>query len=140
MTYIEQLPVLIPRVLRTEFLDLTDAFAMKQYGVDYVRGLGFGFSPWAEAYMNFRVAGFFIQGLLFGFFTRLLLRYTIRLVGFNEIVLFFAFILITYFERNHFIGQIKATVVYCLPFLITLFVLQSMLRYGVRFPKKRVAI
>ena len=40
----------------------------------------------------------------------------------------------------HFIGQIKATVVYCLPFLITLFVLQSMLRYGVRFPKKRVAI
>ena len=48
-TYFEQLQVLIPRVLRGQFLDLTDAFAVKQYGVDYLPGLGFGFSPWAEA-------------------------------------------------------------------------------------------
>ena len=136
-TYLEQLLVLIPRAMRGEFLDLTDAFAAKQYGLNYLPGLGFGFSPWAEAYMNFRVAGFFIQGLLFGFFTRLLLRYTIRLVGLNEIVIFFQIILMTLFERNHLIGQIKATVVYCLPFLITWIVLQTMLRYGVRYSQNR---
>lgn len=131
-TYFEQLQILIPRVLRGDFQDLTDAFSMKQYGADYLPGLGFGFSPWAEAYMNFRVVGFFIQGLMFGFLTRLLLRYSIKLVGLNEVAIFFQFILITLFERAHFIGQIKSTVVYCLPFLITWLALKALRRYGIR--------
>jgi hypothetical protein len=118
-TYFEQLLVLIPRALRGEFLDLTDAFAKAYYGAAYLPGLGFAFSPWAEGYMNFRVAGFFVQGLLFGLFSRFLLQSTVRLIGLNEIALFFQIFMITYFERNHFIGQLKATVVFCLPFLAT---------------------
>lgn len=127
-TYIEQLMVLIPRALRGGFLDLTDAFAKQQYGPAYVPGLGFAFSPWAEGYMNFRVIGFFVEGLLFGLFSRFLVRTTIRLIGLNEIVLFFQVFLITYFERNHFIGQIKATIVYCLPFLLTWVVVEMLTR------------
>ena len=127
-TYIEQLLVLIPRVLRGEFLDLTDAFAKEQYGAAYLPGLGFAFSPWAEGYMNFRVAGAFVQGLLFGLFSRYLLTSTVRLIGLNEIALFFQIFLITYFERNHFVGQIKATIVYCLPFLVTWAALELVMR------------
>lgn len=127
-TYVEQLLVLIPRVLRGEFLDLTDAFARQRVGAAYSPGLGFGFSPWAEAYMNFRIAGFFIQGLLFGLLTRLLMQGNMRLSGLNELVIFFQIVLFFYFERNHLIGQIKATAVFCLPYLATYLVLDLLKR------------
>jgi hypothetical protein len=127
-TYIDQLLVLIPRVMRGGFLDLTDSFAQAHYGAAYLPGLGFAFSPWAEGYMNFRVIGFFVEGLLFGLLTRALLRVTARLFGLNEIVIFFQIVLITYFDRNYFIGQIKATIVFCLPFLATWSALDMLMR------------
>jgi hypothetical protein len=43
-------------------------------------------------------------------------------------VIFFQIVLITYFDRNYFIGQIKATIVFCLPFLATWSALDMLMR------------
>jgi hypothetical protein len=134
-TYVEQLAILLPKIVRGEFADLAVDFAVRKLGTDYQPGFGFGFSPWAEAYMNFRVAGFFIQGMLFGLLTRGLLGCSIRLMGFNEVTIFFQIVLVTLFERSIMAGQLKATIIYLLPFAATYLALLLLTRSLDRRPK-----
>src|SRR5262245_64255721 len=47
-TYVSQLAVLLPRVLRGDFADLAEEFAQSRLGSAWQPGFGFSFSPWAD--------------------------------------------------------------------------------------------
>jgi oligosaccharide repeat unit polymerase len=115
--YITQLPVLLPRALRGNFTDIGEAYAMWVLGPSYLPGMGFAFSPWAEGYGTFGVPGFFIEALLFGLLTRLLLRVLQRLLGHNTLPFFFTITMIVLFQRGYLVGQLKNVAVYVSPFL-----------------------
>jgi len=70
-TYITQLGVFVPRFIwPNRPTDLSEAFA-REYMADWTPGLGFGYSPYAEAILNFgpyfAPIHFLIFGLVWGF-------------------------------------------------------------------------
>lgn len=125
-TYLTQLNVLLPRFLRGEFSDLTEAYAQEHLGSTYMPGMGFAFSPWAEGYMNFGIGGFLIEATLFGIVTGVLIKLNQSILGSNPLALFFCVVCLALFQRSYFVGHLKNIVVYVLPFLGIWALLQTM--------------
>lgn len=74
-TYISQIGVMIPKFLWPDRpVDLSEAFA-REYMADWMPGMGFGYSPYAEAILNFgpylAPLHFLIVGLIWGLFWRI---------------------------------------------------------------------
>ncbi len=116
-TYLTQLNVLLPRFLRGEFSDLTEAYAQEHLGFTYMPGMGFAFSPWAEGYTNFGIGGFLIEAALFGIATGALMKLNQSILGSNPLALFFCILCLALFQRSYLVGHLKNIVVYVLPFL-----------------------
>ncbi len=131
-TYINSLGVLIPKVIWPDRpLDLSEEFA-KEYISDWSEGQGFGYSPLAEAYVNFSIPGaliqFFFFGLLIGSFlqflrTRVLFNYEFLLVPFIYIVGYYTVILSF---RSPLIGPIKMVMMFTGPYFLLAIILKTL--------------
>lgn len=128
-TYITSLGILVPKVIwPNRPLTLSEEFA-RQYIFRWKEGEGLGFSPLAEAYLNFHLLGsflhFFAYGLLLGWFLNVLRRK----VFINQDALFTSFVYILVYHtivmsfRGPFISLIKMTVLFMVPYCV-LFILQ----------------
>jgi hypothetical protein len=117
-TYLSQLPVLVPRALRGDFADLAESFARLRLGENWRPGTGFSFSPWAEGVSNFGIAGFLVEGVLFGLLIALLVRAGRAALGSHAAVILYCLVpQIVLFQRGYLIGAVKNVVVYAVPFV-----------------------
>jgi len=114
-TYVSQLAVLLPRVLRGDFADLAEEFAQSRLGSAWQPGFGFSFSPWAEGILNFGVPGFLIEGLLFGLLAAALIRLGQATFASASLVLYCLVPQIVLFQRGYLIGSVKNVIVYIAP-------------------------
>lgn len=122
-TYISELSIFIPRFIWPDRpADLAEAFA-REYMADWTPGMGFGYSPYAEAILNFGPYFAFIHFLIFGFMWGMFWRGTkfffeinnpaermngnIRSIAFDALYRVAGFYLILMFFRGFFAAVFK---------------------------------
>jgi len=139
-TYITSLGVLVPKVIwPNRPLTLSEEFGQK-YIFGWIEGQGVGFSPLAEAYLNFHLAGPFLHFLAYGLILGSFLRFLRRRVFINQDVIFTIFVYIIFYYavvmsfRGPLISFIKISMLFILPYCM-FFVLQ---RFRILSKKWRV--
>jgi len=123
-TYLNSLGVLIPRLLWPgRPVDLSEEFARDNIG-DWSIGRGLGYSPLAEAYVNFHIPGafihFFIFGLLIGGLLRVLRKQVLIKYGFLHIPFIYivAYYIVIISFRASIISPIKMVMMFMIPYCI----------------------
>lgn len=133
-TYINSLGVLVPKTLWPDRpLDIAEAFARENIS-NWSEGQGLGYSPLAEAYVNFSFPGafihFFIFGMLIGGFLQFMrvkyfFKYDFLFVPFVHIVIYYIVILSF---RAPLIGPIKMLILFLVPYFILYIILKGLSR------------
>lgn len=112
-TYLDTFKLLIPRFLWADRPpDLAEAYAISKMA-NWTEGKGYGFSPMAEALMNFSFAGVFIQyaayGLLWGLFWKTLRRvlWHFDVALWSSFYCILGYYLLIIYHRSHVAGSVK---------------------------------
>ena len=127
VNYTKSLGILIPKLVWPERpLDPAEEFARENIP-NWSPGQGLGYSPLAEAYVNFGIVGVFLQYFVMAFLLGTFLRFIQRnlfkyyrevFISFSYVIVFF---ILTLSFRGPSISVLKGMLMFCVPYCVILY-------------------
>lgn len=141
-TYLGIFTLIIPRFLWSNRpLDLSEQFARDTI-IDWQPGMGLGFSPLAEAYLNFSWMGPVIQYLFLGLFWGLFWKFIRKILWhypqdiWQHFYYILGFYMLILMHRSSVTSSIKSMILYAAPLLLFAIVIDLGIYHPIIFMKK----
>lgn len=134
ITYINSMGVIVPKAIwHNRPISLSEEFA-RNFFAEYREGMGVGYSPLTESFLNYHIPGAFIHFLIFGLLIGFILQLLKNKIFINhdKLLTSFIYILVYYIIimnfRSPLIGPIKLSLQLIVPYCILLLSLKYIKR------------